>query len=164
MRVGIGYDFHLLVPGDHLVIGGEHISYSKAILGHSDGDVLIHAVIDALLGAAGLGDIGEHFPPGDASLAGISSMLLLERTAALIVEAGYLVANIDSTVVLQEPRLLPYRDAMRGNLAETLSLEIGSVSVKAKTKEGADAVGEGRGVEAHAVVLLQDSDGPPAWV
>ena len=155
LRIGHGYDVHRLVPGRPLILGGVHVDYDRGLLGHSDADVLTHAVMDALLGAAALGDIGKLFPDTDAAYAGISSILLLERVAERLREAGYAVVNLDATVLAQAPKLAPYRERMRENLARALSLDTSRVSVKATTEEGLGFTGEGLGIAAHAVALLE---------
>jgi 2-C-methyl-D-erythritol 2,4-cyclodiphosphate synthase len=154
MRIGHGYDLHALAPGRRLVLGGVHIPHSHGPLAHSDGDVLLHALADALLGAAALGDIGQHFPDTDPAFAGADSRVLLRRVAALVRDAGYSIANIDATVLAQRPKLAPHRDAMRANIAADLGLDIGAVSVKATTTEGLGPVGRGEAISAHAACLL----------
>lgn len=154
MRIGHGYDLHALAPGRRLVLGGVEIQHSHGPIAHSDGDVLLHALADALLGAAALGDIGQHFPDTDPAYAGADSRVLLRRVASLVREAGYGVLNIDATVLAQRPRLAPHRDAMRANIAADLGLDIGAVSVKATTTEGLGPVGRGEAISAHAVCLL----------
>ena len=155
LRIGHGYDVHRLTEGRRLILGGVEVPYEKGLLGHSDADVLTHAVMDALLGAAALGDIGKLFPDTDAAYAGISSILLLERVAERLREAGYAVVNLDATVLAQAPKLAPYRERMRENLACELSLDASRVSVKATTEEGLGFTGEGLGIAAHAVALLE---------
>jgi len=155
LRIGHGYDVHRLTEGRRLILGGVEVPYEKGLLGHSDADVLTHAVMDALLGAAALGDIGKLFPDTDAAYAGISSILLLERVAERLREAGYAVVNLDVTVLAQAPKLAPYRERMRENLARALSLDTSRVSVKATTEEGLGFTGEGLGIAAHAVALLE---------
>ena len=155
MRVGMGYDVHRLVEERRLILGGVEIPYEKGLLGPSDADVLLHAIMDAMLGAAALGDIGKLFPDTDAAYAGISSILLLERVAERLREAGYAVVNLDATVLAQAPKLAPYRERMRENLARALSLDTSRVSVKATTEEGLGFTGEGLGIAAHAVALLE---------
>ena len=155
LRIGHGYDVHRLTEGRRLILGGVEVPYEKGLLGHSDADVLTHAVMDALLGAAALGDIGKLFPDTDAAYAGISSILLLERVAERLREAGYAVVNLDATVLAQAPKLAPYRERMRENLASALSLDASRVSVKATTEEGLGFTGEGLGIAAHAVALLE---------
>ena len=153
-RIGHGYDVHRLVLGRSLTLGGVTIPYEKGLLGHSDADVLLHAICDALLGALALGDIGKHFPDTDPQYAGIDSRLLLSRTAELIREKGWQIGNIDATVVAQAPRLSPYIQQMRKNIADALGLPLEAVSVKATTEEHLGFTGEGLGIAAHAVCLL----------
>ena len=155
LRIGHGYDVHRLTEGRRLILGGVEVPYERGLLGHSDADVLTHAVMDALLGAAALGDIGKLFPDTDAAYAGISSILLLERVAERLREAGYAVVNLDATVLAQAPKLAPYREQMRENLARVLALDTSRVSVKATTEEGLGFTGEGLGIAAHAVALLE---------
>ena len=155
LRIGHGYDVHRLTEGRRLILGGVEVPYEKGLLGHSDADVLTHAVMDALLGAAALGDIGKLFPDTDAAYAGISSILLLERVAERLREAGYAVVNLDATVLAQAPKLAPYRERMREKLARALALDASRVSVKATTEEGLGFTGEGLGIAAHAVALLE---------
>ena len=155
MRVGIGYDVHPLRPGRDLVIGGVRIENPLGLDGHSDADVLTHAVIDSLLGAAGLGDIGQHFPASDPVYQGVSSQDLLATVVGAVRQAGYRVVNVDSTVVAEEPRLQPHIDAIRQQLAKTLDVEVGAVSVKATSPEGLGALGREEGIAAHAVVLIE---------
>ena len=166
IRVGTGYDIHRLKVGEELFIGGVSIPSDRGAVGHSDADALIHAVIDALFGAAGLGDIGEHFPPSDPRYLGISSRKLLVRAAELVREAGWEPVNLDTTVVLQEPKLSSHKPAIQETLAADLGLPPESVNVKAKTKEGVDSVGEGFAIEAHAVVLVAgvEEDTADHWV
>jgi len=156
MRVGMGYDIHRLVTGRKLVLGGVDIPFSKGEDGYSDGDVLIHAIIDALLGCANMGDIGSNFPPGTPELEGISSRVLLEKTRRKLEAGGYSIVNLDCTVILEMPKILPYVAAIRESIASVLAIPPERVSVKGKTKEGVDAAGEGKAVEAHAVALLQE--------
>jgi 2-C-methyl-D-erythritol 4-phosphate cytidylyltransferase/2-C-methyl-D-erythritol 2,4-cyclodiphosphate synthase len=153
-RTGFGYDLHRLAEGRRLLLGGVELPSPKGEEGHSDGDVLIHALIDALLGAAGLGDIGEHFPPSEAAYKDISSRILLRRAARLVYQKNLRVVNLDCTVILESPRILPYRQAILANLAEDLNIPPEVISVKGKTKERVDAAGEGRAIEAYAAVLL----------
>lgn len=155
LRIGHGYDVHRLTEGRRLILGGVEVPYEKGLLGHSDADVLTHAVMDALIGAAALGDIGRLFPDTDAAYAGISSILLLERVAERLREAGYAVVNLDATVLAQAPKLAPYRERMRENLARALSLDTSRVSVKATTEEGLGFTGAREGIAAHAVVLIE---------
>ncbi len=158
MRVGTGFDVHPLTPGRRLVLGGVEIPFGKGLSGWSDADVLAHAVIDALLGAAVLGDIGRHFPPGDPKYQDISSLLLLERVGHELAENGWRVANIDATVVAEQPKLSHYIDEMRQKLSRTLGIALDKVSVKAKTSAGLGFVGRGEGVAAYAVALLEGSE------
>jgi 2-C-methyl-D-erythritol 2,4-cyclodiphosphate synthase len=157
-RIGIGYDIHRLVEGRKLVLAGIEIPYERGLLGHSDSDVLAHAICDALLGAAALGDIGAHFPDTDERYRDASSLDLLDRVVELITGRGYRVANVDVVVMAERPRLLPYVDAMRERLASSLNVDIDSVSVKAKTSEGLESVGRGEAMAAHAVALLSRKD------
>lgn len=154
MRIGEGWDVHALVPGRALVIGGVTIDHPSGLLGHSDADVLLHAITDALLGAAGLGDIGSHFPDTDAAFRGANSAALLTEAARRVRSAGYGVGNIDSTVIAQSPRLAPHIAAMRSNIAAALAVEMDQVNVKAKTAERMGPVGQGLAMEARAVALL----------
>ena len=153
-RVGTGSDAHALTEGRQLVLGGIAIPHPKGLAGHSDGDALSHAVIDALLGAAGCADIGSHFPSNDPALAGISSLILLERTARIVADAGWCVANVDATMIAQQPRLSPHVDAMRRNIASALSVEEAQVSVKATTTDHLGFTGREEGIAANAVALL----------
>jgi 2-C-methyl-D-erythritol 2,4-cyclodiphosphate synthase len=154
LRIGEGWDVHALVPGRKLMIGGVEIPFDRGLLGHSDADVLLHAITDALLGAAGLGDIGRHFPDTDESFRGADSMVLLAEAARRVREQGFQVGNIDSTVIAQAPRLAPHIEAMRNRIATALDLAPGQVNVKAKTAEKLGPVGQGLSIEARAVVLL----------
>ncbi len=154
MRIGQGYDVHRLVEGRKLILGGVEIPYEKGLLGHSDADVLLHAVMDALLGAAALGDIGQHFPDSDERYKGISSVELLKEVGKILQENGYLIENIDSTVIAQRPKLLPYRPQMAENIADALGIEPDQVSVKATTEEGLGFTGTGEGISAQAIALL----------
>ena len=154
MRIGQGYDVHRLVEGRTLIIGGVDIPYEKGLLGHSDADVLLHAVMDALLGAAALGDIGQHFPDSDERYKGISSIVLLKEVGKILQENGYMIENIDSTVIAQRPKLLPYRPQMAENIAAALGIEKEQVSVKATTEEGLGFTGTGEGISAQAIALL----------
>ena len=154
VRIGQGYDVHRLVEGRKLIIGGVDIPYEKGLLGHSDADVLLHAVMDALLGAAALGDIGQHFPDSDERYKGISSIALLKKVGKILQENGYMIENIDSTVIAQRPKLLPYRPQMAENIAAALGIEKEQVSVKATTEEGLGFTGTGEGISAQAIALL----------
>jgi 2-C-methyl-D-erythritol 2,4-cyclodiphosphate synthase len=158
MRIGIGYDIHRLTEGRPLTLGGVRIEHERGLDGHSDADVLVHAIIDALLGAAALGDIGAHFPDTDPEWKGADSMKLLAGVMGLIAEEGYRVGNVDAVVVLQRPKLRPHIDAMRVNIAEVLDIELGQVSVKATTGEKMGFTGREEGAAAHAVCLLVATD------
>ena len=153
-RIGEGWDTHALVPGRKLILGGVEISHTLGLLGHSDADVLLHAIIDALVGAAGLGDIGRHFPDTDARFKGADSVLLLRETGQLLAAQGWRIGNIDSTIVAQSPKLAPHIPAMRVRIAEALGLDAAQVNVKAKTAEKLGPVGQGLSLEARAVALL----------
>jgi 2-C-methyl-D-erythritol 2,4-cyclodiphosphate synthase len=155
MRVGLGYDYHRLVPGRKLILGGIDIPFDKGLVGHSDGDVLTHAVCDALLGAAGLGDIGQHFPAGELKWKDADSLALLARVVEMVGERGLRVAQVDTVVIAQEPKLAPYFPAMREKLAPVLRLAPSQINVKAKTTEGLEAVGRGEAMAAQAVALLE---------
>lgn len=154
MRVGMGYDVHRLEEGRKLIMGGVYIPYEKGLLGHSDADVLVHAVMDALLGAAALGDIGQLFPDSDKEYSGISSMVLLSRVREHLEKNNFLIENVDATIIAQEPKMSPYITAMRENLAECLKIPVGRVSVKATTEEGLGFTGKKEGIAAQAVCLL----------
>ena len=155
LRIGHGYDVHRLVNGRALILGGVNIPYDKGLDGHSDADVLLHAVMDALLGAAALGDIGKMFPDSDDAYLNISSMVLLEKVAQVLQEAGYAVVNIDATLIAQAPKIGPYRDEMRRNIASALTLNVSQVNVKATTEEHLGFTGTGEGMAAHAVALIE---------
>ena len=155
LRVGHGYDVHRLVEGRALILGGVTVPFDLGLLGHSDADVLTHAVMDALLGAAALGDIGQLFPDSDAAYAGADSIALLERVTALLREHGWQVGNVDATVVAQAPKLAPYVPEMRRRLAEAMGLDVDCVSVKATTEERLGFTGSGEGMAAHAVALIE---------
>jgi 2-C-methyl-D-erythritol 2,4-cyclodiphosphate synthase len=154
LRIGEGWDVHALVAGRPLILGGVTIPYDKGLLGHSDADALLHAITDALLGAAGLGDIGRHFPDTDDRFRGADSAVLLAEAARRVREQGWQVVNLDSTVIAQAPKLAPHIDAMRTRIAQILGIDPSQVNVKAKTAEKMGPVGEGRSIEARAVVLL----------
>lgn len=156
MRIGQGYDVHRLVEGRKLILGGVEIPYEKGLLGHSDADVLLHALMDALLGAAALGDIGKLFPDHDPAYAGADSLKLLEQVAAVLEQEHFRVGNVDCTVVAQRPKLAPYILQMRQNIAETLGIDPDRVSVKATTEEGLGFTGEGLGIAAQAIALLEE--------
>ena len=155
MRIGIGYDIHPLVIGRKLILGGVEIPFNKGLDGWSDADVLTHAVADALLGAAALGDIGQHFPPGEPEYAGISSLVLLGQVVEKLEESGYKAVNIDATIVAEKPRLREYLDDMRHNLRHVLGIEMENVSVKASTNNGIGDIGRGEGIAAMAVALIE---------
>ena len=154
MRVGMGYDVHRLVEGRDMIIGGVKIPYEKGLLGHSDADVLLHAISDALLGAAALGDIGKHFPDTDPAYKGISSLLLLQKVGELIEEKGFLIENIDATIIAQAPKRRPHIDTMRQNIANALGIAIEQVNVKATTEEGLGFTGSGEGISSQAICML----------
>ena len=151
----MGYDVHKLTEGRDLILGGVPIPYEKGLLGHSDADVLIHAVMDALLGAAALGDIGKHFPDTDPKYKGISSMLLLEETARLLKEQGYAIGNIDATIIAQRPKMAPHIPEMRENLAKCLGISQAQVNIKATTEEGLGFTGNGQGISSQAICLIE---------
>lgn len=157
LRVGIGYDVHTLVSGDKMILGGIQIPSTKMALGHSDADVLVHAIMDAILGALAMGDIGKHFPDSDPDLKGINSCVLLGRVKALMEEAGFDIVNLDTTLVLQEPKISAYIPEICSHMAEILGISPSQVSVKATTTEGLGYEGKGEGVAAHAIVLLGKS-------
>ena len=154
MRIGMGYDVHKLTAGRKLIIGGVEIPYEKGLLGHSDADVLLHAIMDALLGAAALGDIGKHFPDTDPAYKGISSLKLLEHVGALLEEHYFLIENIDATIIAQAPKMRPFIDTMRKNIADTLHIDLSQVNVKATTEEGLGFTGSGEGISSQAICLL----------
>ena len=156
MRIGHGYDVHRLVEGRRLILGGVEVPFDKGLLGHSDADVLTHAVMDALLGAAALGDIGEHFPDSDPAYAGADSLRLLDEVVSRLRQRGYRVGNVDDTVLAQAPKLAPYLEQMRRNLAWRLQVPVDAVSVKATTEEGLGFTGTGDGIAAHAVCLVEN--------
>ena len=151
----MGYDVHRLVPDRRLVLGGVEVPFERGLLGHSDADVLTHAVMDALLGAAALGDIGQHFPDHDPAYAGADSLVLLDQVTVLLAERGWSVGNVDATVIAQRPKLASYIPQMRANLARRMGVELEQVNVKATTEEGLGFTGGGEGIAAHAVVLLE---------
>lgn len=158
-RIGHGYDVHRLTEGRRLILGGVDIPWERGLMGHSDADVLTHAVMDALLGAAGLGDIGQHFPDTDPAYAGADSLKLLAHVVLLLRERGYRVGNVDAAVLAQRPKLAPYIPAMRDNLARAMGVQPGQINVKATTEEGLGFTGSGEGMAAHAVCLLERTDG-----
>ena len=155
MRIGMGYDVHRLAEDRDLIIGGEKIEYEYGLLGHSDADVLLHAIMDALLGAAALGDIGTHFPDTDERYRGISSVRLLAYVDQLLEENGYSVGNIDATIIAQRPKMAPYIQKIRENIANTLGLELNQVNIKATTEEGLGFTGSGDGISAQSVCILE---------
>lgn len=155
MRIGSGYDVHRLAEGRKLILGGVEIPYEKGLLGHSDADVLVHAVMDALLGAAAMGDIGRHFPDNDEQYKNISSLLLLEKVSLLLKERGYNTINIDATVIAQRPKLAPYIEQMVKNMADVLGVPCDSINVKATTEEGLGFTGSGEGIAAQAICLIE---------
>ena len=159
MRIGQGYDIHTLAEGRALIIGGVTIPYERGLVGHSDADVLLHAICDALIGAAALGDIGKHFPDTDPRYAGVDSRKLLREVVQLLRARGYTIVNIDSTVIAQAPKLAPYILAMRENIAADLDISVDAVNVKAKTAERLGAIGRGEGIVAEAVVLIETITG-----
>lgn len=154
MRIGMGYDVHRLVEGRKLIVGGVNIPYERGLLGHSDADVLLHAIMDALLGAAALGDIGKHFPDTDPAYKGADSMALLEKVGELLEREGFFIENIDATIIAQAPRMRPHIDTMRGNIAKSLCIEVSQVNVKATTEEGLGFTGSGEGISAQAICML----------
>ena len=154
MRIGQGYDVHKLVEGRKLILGGVGIPYEKGLLGHSDADVLVHAVMDALLGAAALGDIGQHFPDTDPRYEGISSIELLKKVGELLEEKGYVVENIDATIIAQKPKMAPHIPTMRENIAEALGIKISQLNIKATTEEGLGFTGQGEGISSQAICSL----------
>lgn len=161
MRVGMGYDVHKLTKDRDLILGGVTIPWEKGLLGHSDADVLIHAIMDALLGAAALGDIGKHFPDTDPAYKGISSICLLEHVGALLEQENYQIINIDATIIAQRPKMAPYIPQMRKNIADTLKLDISQVNVKATTEEGLGFTGTGEGISSQAICSLEPIT---AWI
>lgn len=154
MRIGLGYDVHKLVEGRPLIIGGITIPYEKGLLGHSDADVLLHAISDALLGAAALGDIGKHFPDTDPQYKGADSLVLLEKVGELLEENAFLIENIDATIIAQKPKMRPYIDQMREKIAGALKIQIDQVNVKATTEEGLGFTGSGEGISSQAICML----------
>ncbi len=159
LRIGEGWDSHALVPGRKLILGGVEIPFDRGLLGHSDADVLLHAITDALLGAAGLGDIGRHFPDTEASFEAADSLVLMKEAARKVREQGYQIGNIDSTVIAQAPKLAPHMESMRQRIATALGLHASQVNVKGKTAEKLGPVGQGQSIEARAVVLLLERHG-----
>lgn len=158
MRIGMGYDVHRLVEGRDLIVGGVKIEYEKGLLGHSDADVLLHAIMDALLGAAALGDIGKHFPDTDPKYKGISSIKLLEHVGELLLENNYFIGNIDATIIAQAPKFRPYIDQMNENIARALNIELSQVNVKATTEEGLGFTGAGEGISSQAICIIKQPE------
>lgn len=156
MRIGMGYDVHKLVTNRKLILGGVEIPYELGLLGHSDADVVVHAIMDALLGAAALGDIGKHFPDTDPQYKGISSISLLQHVGKLLQENHYKIGNIDATIICQKPKLAAYKDEMVKNVAEALNMKENQVCIKATTEEGLGFTGEGLGISSQAIVLLEE--------
>lgn len=154
-RVGQGYDIHRLVPGRALILGGVKIDYEMGLLGHSDADALLHAITDALLGAAGLGDIGRHFPDTDPAYKDADSRVLLSKAVSLVVKAGWTIVNVDATVIAQAPKLAPHMDRIRESVAQAIGIDLQRVNIKAKTNEGCDAVGQKQAIEVQAIALLE---------
>ena len=157
MRIGHGFDVHKLVKNRKLVLGGVEIPFAKGLMGHSDADVLSHAIADALLGAAALGDIGKHFPDTNLAYAGISSLLLLRQVSDLLAQRNFKIINIDSTLVMEQPKIAKYVPEMRNNIAVSVGIDVGDVSVKATTTEGLGYTGQGKGIAAHAIVLVNQN-------
>lgn len=162
IRIGNGYDIHQLVVGRRLILGGIEIPHTKGLLGHSDADVLTHAIMDAMLGALSMGDIGHYFPPSDTQWSGADSLILLTKVAELITAQGWQIGNIDSTIVAEQPKLKPHLQAMRSRLAETLDINMEQISIKATTNEKLGAVGKEQGICAYAVILLWANASPSA--
>lgn len=156
MRIGLGYDVHKLVLERKLILGGIEINYKKGLLGHSDADVLLHAIMDSLLGASALGDIGTHFPDNDNRYKGISSLALLKEVGTLILASGYKIGNIDATIIAQEPKMKPYIFEMRKNIANTLDVDLDKINVKATTEEGLGFTGIGEGISSQSICLLEE--------
>lgn len=155
MRVGMGYDVHKLVEGRSLIIGGVNIPYEKGLLGHSDADVLLHAVMDSLLGAAALGDIGKHFPDNNSTYKDISSIKLLEKVKRLIRDSGYKIINIDATIIAQNPKMLPHIQSIRENISRSLEISVDMINIKATTEEGLGFTGKGEGIAAQSICLIE---------
>ncbi|MBS4900194.1 MAG: 2-C-methyl-D-erythritol 2,4-cyclodiphosphate synthase [Clostridiales bacterium] len=154
MRVGMGYDVHKLVEGRPLIIGGVEIPYESGLLGHSDADVLLHAVTDSILGAAALGDIGKHFPDTDPAYKGADSLVLLKEAVRIVSEAGFRIVNIDSTIIAQRPKMRPYIDDMRANIARAAGIDISCINVKATTEEGLGFTGKGEGISSQSICMI----------
>lgn len=156
MRIGLGYDVHKLVENRKLILGGVEIPYEKGLLGHSDADVLLHAIMDSLLGACALGDIGKHFPDTDNKFSGISSIILLKETGKLISKAGYIVNNIDATIIAQKPKMSPYIYTMRENISNALNIDIDKINIKATTEEGLGFTGEMLGISSQSIASVEN--------
>ena len=156
MRVGLGYDVHRLVTNRKLILGGVEIPYEKGLLGHSDADVLLHAIMDSLLGACALGDIGKHFPDTDDTFKGASSIALLKETGKLILKAGYIINNIDATIIAQSPKMSPHINHMRENIAQTLNIDINQINIKATTEEGLGFTGEMLGISSQSIASVEN--------
>ena len=156
MRVGMGYDVHRLVPDRPLILGGVKIDYELGLLGHSDADCLLHAIMDALLGAAAMGDIGKHFPDTDEKYKGADSAVLMKEVGRMLAEAGFRVGNIDATIIAQKPKMAPHIESMRERIAEVLGIDISRINVKATTEEGLGFTGEGLGISCQAIALLKE--------
>lgn len=163
MRIGLGYDVHRLAENRALILGGVTIPYEKGLLGHSDADVVVHAIMDALLGAAALGDIGQHFPDTDEKYKGISSIALLRHVGKLLEENHYIIGNIDATIIAQRPKLAPYKEAMTENIAAALGIEKNQVCIKATTEEGLGFTGSGEGISSQAIALLMTVENLPSY-
>ena len=156
MRVGLGYDVHRLVENRKLILGGVEIPFDKGLLGHSDADVLLHAIMDSLLGACALGDIGKHFPDTDNAFKGISSIKLLEATGKLVFKAGYTINNIDATIIAQKPKMLPHIEHMRENISKALNIDINNINIKATTEEGLGFTGEMLGISSQSIASVEN--------
>lgn len=159
LRIGIGYDVHQLTPDRDLILGGVKIEHTKGLLGHSDADVLLHAICDSLLGAAALGDIGRHFPDNDPAYKGISSLILLEKTAEKVRDSGYDIGNVDATIVAQKPKLMPYIDEMIKNISDAMGVERDKINIKATTTERLGFEGREEGISSHSICLLNEKKG-----
>ena len=156
MRVGLGYDVHRLVENRKLILGGVEIPYDRGLLGHSDADVLLHAIMDSLLGACALGDIGKHFPDTDNTFKGISSITLLKETGKLIFKAGYMINNIDATIIAQKPKMLPHIETMRENISKALNIDVDKINIKATTEEGLGFTGEMLGISSQSIASVEN--------
>ena len=155
MRIGMGYDVHRLVEGRDLIIGGVAIPFEKGLLGHSDADVLLHAIMDSLLGAAALGDIGKHFPDTDNTYKGVSSIFLLNKVGQLLIDKAYKIINIDATIIAQKPKMAPHIESMRENISNALGIDIGKINIKATTEEGLGFTGSGEGISSQSICLIE---------